>query len=249
MTTAATEPAPRPHASEPSFGPWGVLAVADLLRSVGYPDTLNRTEPGVDGARPFVLAVDGRGAGGKSTLAVQIVAATPGAALLHTDDLAWHEPFFEWGHLLREVLAAVRTGGAVEYRPPAWERMGRAGSLPFRAGLTLLVVEGVGASQRDVVDLIDATVWVQSDWAEAERRGIERDVEQGVNGNREETIEFWFEWMAHEVAFFERDRPWERADAVVLGTPGPGMHAPLTGVIVSAVPPQSKRGPGSSGGR
>lgn len=200
---------------EPRFGPWGRRSVAELLATLGLPAVAE----GADPARPFVVAVDGRGASGKSTLAERLVAATSGSALVHTDDLAWHEPFFEWGHLLREVLGPLRAGEAVDLRPPAWERMGRPGSIVVPAGLALVVVEGVGASQHDVVDLLDAVVWVQSDRAEAERRGIERDVAQGVNGNREETVAFWFEWMAHEDRFLEQERPWERADVVALGTP------------------------------
>lgn len=218
-----TEPVPGPYLElpegEPRFGPWRTVAVPELLSALGFPGV-----PGGDTSRrgPFVVAVDGRGAGGKSTLAEQLTAATPDSALLHTDDLAWHEPFFEWSHLLRQVLVPLRAGQAVDLRPPAWERMGRPGSLTFPTGLALVVVEGVGASQHDVVDLIDGAVWVQSDRAEAERRGIERDVAQGVNGNREETVAFWFEWMAHEDRFLGADRPWERADVVVLGTPEPG---------------------------
>ena len=61
-------------------------------------------------------------------------------------------------------------------------------------------------------------MWVQSDFAEAERRGIARDIAQGVNGDVEESTAFWHEWMAEELAFVERQRPWERACIVVAGT-------------------------------
>jgi hypothetical protein len=60
---------------------------------------------------------------------------------------------------------------------------------------------------------------VQSDFAEAERRGIARDIEQGGNGDRAETVAFWHEWMEHELRFLERQQPWRRADLIVAGTP------------------------------
>ncbi|WP_454294560.1 uridine kinase family protein [Salana multivorans] len=229
---------------EPRFGPWRTVAVPKLLSALGFPGG-SAGETAQRG--PFVIAVDGRGAGGKSTLAEQLTAATPDSALLHTDDLAWHEPFFEWGHLLRQVLVPLRAGKAVDLRPPAWERMGRPGSLALPAGLSLVVVEGVGASQRDVVDLVDASVWMQSDRAEAERRGIERDVAQGVNGDREETVAFWFEWMAHEDRFLEVERPWDRADVVVLGTPTPGT-VPAGHAVVDLEPGRVRAGAGSRPG-
>lgn len=185
--------------------------------------------------RPRIVAVDGRGAAGKSTLAALLQRAVPASAVVHTDDLAWNEPYFAWGHLLVTVLQQLRDGAAVHLRPPAWAANGRTGALEVPAGLELVVVEGVGASQREHAGLVDTTVWVQSDFAEAERRGIARDIEQGVNGDAEQSVAFWHEWMGHELAFLQRQRPWERAELVVAGTPviplEPGQlavsHGPL----------------------
>jgi hypothetical protein len=100
----------------------------------------------------------------------------------------------------------------------------------------LVIVEGVGAGRRELAHLLAAVVWVQSDRAEAERRGIARDVASGVNGGREAAIAFWDEWMAEELPFVARERPWERAAVVVAGTP-PLPHGPDE--IVLAPPPRS----------
>ncbi len=166
--------------------------------------------------RPRVVAVNGRSGSGKSTLADRLAGAA-GGAVVHVDDVAWHAPMFGWSALLAEgVLEPVRRGEAVSYRPPAWEVHGRGGAIEVEA--SLVVVEGVGAGRRELAGLIDVLVWVQSDFAEAERRGIARDVASGVNGDAEATTAFWHEWMASEIPFLERDRPWERADFVVAGT-------------------------------
>ena len=129
------------------------------------------------------MAVDGRGAAGKSSAATWLHEAVPVSAVVHTDDLAWYEPFFAWGHLLLAVLDQLHRGEAVHLRPPAWEAHDRAGEIALPMGLELVIVEGVGASQREHAELIDATIWVQSDFAEAERRGIARDIDEGVNGD------------------------------------------------------------------
>jgi len=34
---------------------------------------------------------------------------------------------------------------------------------------------------------------------------------------------FWDEWAGEEVPFLAAQRPWERADAIVLGAPAPGL--------------------------
>lgn len=185
--------------------------------------------------RPAVLAVDGRGAAGKSTLAARLAARVPGAQVLHCDDLAWHEPFFGWGHLLVACLEPLRRGEQVHLVPPMWPAKGRDGAIEIAADCPLLVVEGTGAAQRAAAHLVDAVVWVQGDFAEQERRGIARDIEQGVNGDETQTVAFWHEWMGHERAHFADDRPWERADLVVCGTPElalPASTLPVGALLV-----------------
>jgi hypothetical protein len=192
-----------------------------------------------------MLAVDGRGASGKSTLARRIAAAVPRAAVVHTDDVAWWESFFGWDQLLADgVLEPVRRGEEVAFRPPAWQARGRDGAITVPAGIRLLVAEGVGVSRRSLAPYFDAAVWVQSDVVEARRRGIERD------GGDEETERFWDEWDREEVPFLAGDRPWERAVAVVCGTPlaTAVSHDPDTEILVGghsqATPSPSRSRPG-----
>ncbi len=197
---------------EPAFGPWRAVDASAIIEFVlgGGRWPLGR---------PLVVAVDGRGGSGKSTLAAALAGTHVGAVVVHTDDVAWHEPFFGWGPLLRDgVLLPLRRGEAVAFRPPAWGRHGRDGWIEVPAGSGLVVVEGVGAAQRSFGDLIDASIWVQSDFVEAERRGIARDVAEGLNGGREAAVAFWHEWMSHELTFLSEQRPWERARLVVAGT-------------------------------
>ena len=211
---------------EPAAGPWRTVPLPDLVELVA-------DAGGAPEGRPLVLAIDGRGASGKSTLAAALHRHVAASAVVHTDDLAWHEPLFRWGHLLADVLRRLRQGEALSFRPPTWAERGRDGAIEVPAGLDLVVVEGTGASQREYADLVDVTVWVQADFAEAERRGIARDVEQGVNGGPEEAEAFWHEWMFEELQFIRRQRPWERACAIVHGSPAtlPADH------VVVADPP------------
>lgn len=198
---------------EPEAAPWRVAPFTELADLVLRP-------PGGSPGRPWIVAVDGRGASGKSTLAARFAAVSPTVALVHTDDIAWHHSFFGWADLMADgVLAPARRGEEVRFRPPAWDERDRPGGISVPAGTTLVVVEGVGAGRRELMPLLDAVVWVQSDFAAAERRGIARDIAGGDNGTAEETIAFWHEWMDQELPFQADQRPWERADAVVAGTP------------------------------
>lgn len=222
---------------EPLAGPWRSLSITDLAAELLAPALEAQ-------AKRCVLAVDGRGGAGKSTLAARIAAAVPAAVVVATDDLAWNEEMFGWSELaLEHLLAPYRAGEDVSFRPPAWERHGRDGVIEVARTTPLLVLEGTGAAQRALVEHLDAVVWVQSDAPTAERLGLARDVAAGTNGDEAAATAFWHEWMAHENPFFDGDRPWERADLVVAGTrelPPTDETAPDERVLV-AQPPVRER--------
>ncbi|MFD3444215.1 hypothetical protein ACFDTO_06395 [Microbacteriaceae bacterium 4G12] len=117
------------------------------------------------------------------------------------------------------VIAPLHAGLDVRFRPPAWVDRGRDGAIEVPASADLVLLEGVGASRRELEGFLDLSIWVQSDVVEAERRGLARDASLGVNGDEEETREFWDLWMSEELPFLAADRPWKRAAFVVAGTP------------------------------
>lgn len=212
---------------EPAAGPWRRQPVETVARQLASTPAAGR--------RTQVVAVDGRGGSGKSTLAAQLHAVTARSAVVHTDDVAWHHSFFDWADILAEhVLEPLRAGRAVRYRPPGWEARQRGGAIEVPGGLDLVIVEGVGASQRGLSGLLDGIVWVQSDFVEAERRGIARDVAAGENGDAAEVHRFWHEWMAQELPFLAEQRPWERATVIVRGTSAFPQHPAH---VMTATPP------------
>jgi hypothetical protein len=219
------DPVLRPGPGEPAAVAWHIEQFdAFAQRLIGM--------AGEHPSRARVVAVDGRGGGGKSTLADRLHRVLPAAAVVHTDDVAWWHSRFGWADLMIDgILAPVHAGRDVRFRPPAWAPRGRTGSIDVPAGTSTLIIEGVGASRREVVDLIDVAVWVQSDFAEAERRGIERDMARDgmdhTTAHRE-----WHAWADEEVPFLLDDRPWERADVIVAGT-APMAYDPHTEVATA----------------
>jgi hypothetical protein len=177
--------------------------------------------------RPSIVAVDGRGSSGKTTLADRLAAAVPGARVVHTDDIAWHHAVLDWADLLADgVLRPVREGRAVRYRPPQWVARDRPGHIEVPAGTPLLLVEGVGSGRRSLSGWYDAVIWVETPPSLTEPRNRIR-VDAGEISPADHDA-----WMAEENPFVARERTWERADVVVDGS-GRTPHDPLTEIILA----------------
>ena len=112
---------------EPEAGPWRAIPLEALAQRV-----LDAAGPA--GPRPRIVAVDGRSASGKTTLAGRLGQVIAGSAVVHTDDIAWWHSALDWSELMIDgVLAPVRRGEAVRLRPPAWEARGRPGAVEVPA--------------------------------------------------------------------------------------------------------------------
>lgn len=216
-----THATPPSQDGEPEPSSWRGVTAAQLLTELALPSD-----------RVAMLAVDGRSGNGKSTLADALAAAHGNAAVVHTDDVAWHLPMFEWVEpLVHGVLAPAAEGNGARFRPAGWEAKARPGFIEVPAGIDLLIVEGVGAGRREISGWLDALIWTYAPMSEARERGIARDVADGGNGSDwSEAEAFWDNWMADEVPFFAADRPWDRANAVVAGYPILGISPELVAV-------------------
>lgn len=161
--------------------------------------------------RPLLIGIDGHSGAGKSTLASALATNAPvKAAVLHTDDVAWHHSFFDWyGPLIEHVLTPLRHGRVpLRYRPRAWIDRDRPGAITVPTGAEAVLVEGVGVGRRELRPYLDALIWVSVSADEGRRRVTARGVD---------TEEFIDDWMNQENALFAEHRPWEIADLVVCG--------------------------------
>jgi uridine kinase len=177
-------------------------------------------QPGGRGV--LVLAIDGHGAAGKSTLADAVARAT-GAALVHTDDFfrAWPAGsapaaagaramarYYDWRRLRAEALGPLRERRGATFRRFDWERgSGLDGTVAVEpSGLVLL--EGVFSAAPELADLVDRSVFVQTPEPERLRR-LRRLVTPG---------EWDEDWLAAERSYFGLTRPPASFDLVVPGT-------------------------------
>jgi uridine kinase len=155
-----------------------------------------------------LVAVDGRGGAGKSTLAAWLGERLE-ATVLHTDDFAsggakgwWWEPFRE------DVLAPLSRDEPGRCTMRDWNT-GEPGDTRTVPPGGVVILEGVSASRRELGDHWDVTVWVDCPADVRISRGLARDGEAALDD--------WMRWEAEEEAHFTDQRSFERAHFVVDG--------------------------------
>lgn len=197
---------------------------------IGAAAAWQAAHPGV-----LVLAIDGHGAAGKSTIAAAVAGAT-GAALVHTDDFFHPAPavtggtarrspgvhalacYYDWRRIKERALGPLRAGRSATFRRFDWERgSGLDGAVSVDPG-PLMLLEGVFSAAPELSDLVDRSVLVDTPKPVRLRRLHTRV-----------TPEEWDDdWLTAEQAYFDATRPPSSFDLIVPGVSADAAH-PLRG--------------------
>jgi uridine kinase len=154
-----------------------------------------------------VIAVDGHGGAGKSSLA-EYLARELNAPIVHTDEFAsWTNPIDWWPELIEKVLVPLAGGRSARYTPTSWDEAEKE-EVIIEAG-DFVVLEGVTASRAAFRPFLAFSIWIETPRELRLRRGLLRDGESARAD--------WERWMAEEDAYVEREQPAEHADLVLPG--------------------------------
>jgi uridine kinase len=168
-----------------------------------------------------LVALDGPGGGGKSTLARRLAAGWEGARVVEIDDFyrpsseraeppRGHGGNYDLPRLLAQVIEPVAGGRETRYQRYDWDADTLAEWHEIPAGAVVLV-EGVYSASAPLRPHMDYTIWVECPDDVRLERGLERD------GAAMRAM--WVErWMPAERRYRDEERPDLSADLVVDGT-------------------------------
>lgn len=161
------------------------------------------------GMRTRVVAIDGAGGAGKSSLAERLAVALGDAPVVHTDDFAsWDNPLDWWPRLVAEVLEPLSRNEVARYRCSVWDKP-QAQTWGEVAPSEFVVLEGVSASRAAFRPFLTYSVWIETPRDVRLGRGLERD--------GDEARVQWERWMAEEDDYVKRERPRDHVDLIVPG--------------------------------
>ena len=157
-----------------------------------------------------LVAIDGPGGAGKSTLAARLSKLADDAPTVHTDDFASADNTIDWWPRLKnQVIDRLVNGESAHYQRYDWPSRSLAEWYIIPPS-PMVIIEGVTAGRSEWSDHLSYLIWVETPRAERLRRGLERD---GPGALTE-----WQSWMAGEDHHYANDPTRERANLVIDGT-------------------------------
>ncbi|MFG1677397.1 uridine kinase [Micromonospora sp. NPDC049282] len=172
-----------------------------------------------------IVAVDGAGGSGKTTLAAAVADLLDGASIVHGDDFyrpmpdherarldprRGYQRYFDWQRLRDEVLTPLRAGRSARWQSYDWSTGQLTTWHEIDPG-SLVIVEGVYAARPELTRYYDLTAFVDAPREICLRR---------VRARGENSEEWIGRWRAAEDFYLRTTRPETRVHLVVPGPPG-----------------------------
>lgn len=167
-------------------------------------------------ARPILIALDGYGGSGKTTIAEKLKVALGDAYVVSIDDFIVKERLleasadavmFDRERLVRQVLAPLREGRPAAYQKLEWEtnQLGAPIAVP---PVSHVIMEGISSTHPDIAAYFDYKIWVDVPINIAKQRGKNRDA-----GNENE--QHWDLWAQNDIAYQAAYQPEKQADFII----------------------------------
>ena len=154
-----------------------------------------------------LLAIDGYGGSGKTTLARAIQSEFPSAAIITLDDFATDNVSgADRKRFLSQVLVPISEGNFAQYQRFNWREKTLADWITVEPK-GMIIIEGISVLAEDFNSFYDLRVWIDCPFEVASERMRERDKNM-------HNPTYFNVWEKEDREYGKTD-PWKRADLIV----------------------------------
>lgn len=166
--------------------------------------------------KPVLIAIEGFGGSGKTTIANKLKDALLDAYIINIDDfiiksklteLSWDKGAFDRERLERQVLIPATTGKEIAYQKLIWAKdtLNEPITVPKVA---YIIVEGISSYHPNIAKYYDYKIWVDTPIELAKERGHVRD-------SSNENAQHWDLWAENDLKYQQKYHPEKVADFVI----------------------------------
>jgi len=198
-----------------------------LLFGVGFAGTRNRRNlpmtdyqsllqeiNGIQNDKTTLIAIDGVAGSGKTTLALKLATDLTDSYVVHMDDLydGWNNPLSQklTARVISQLLNPISKQMSVSYQVFNW-KLNRFTDFKSVPQSKYLILEGVGAAQREFRPYMNKIIWIECDPNLGYNRVIARDGDQV----KQEMLKFLIDQNNH----FSTELSKNAADYTLNGAP------------------------------
>ena len=136
---------------------------------------------GIQNDKTTLIAIDGVAGSGKTTLALKLATDLTDSYVVHMDDLydGWNNPLSQklTARVISQLLNPISKQMSVSYQVFNWN-LNRFTDFKTIPQSKYLILEGVGAAQREFRPYMNKIIWIECDPSLGYNRVIARDGEQ-----------------------------------------------------------------------
>lgn len=166
--------------------------------------------------RPLLIAIEGFGGSGKSTIATALSNSLGNAYVVSIDDFivkakltepSWDTGSFDRARLEQQVLSPATTGKVIKYQKLIWET-DTLSELVQVPRVAYLIVEGISSFHPGIAHHYDYKIWIDTPIELAKKRGHARD---GSNEN----AQHWDLWAENDLRYQTEHHTKQAADFII----------------------------------